>query len=145
MKFSLFGRDPAVDKGGINGASISDAGEVIIREFDYSEFNTQLLDTVDVAFNHFKPKDGFRFVITGLSLAGNRDIGVNGSIYSLYTATSATSTVIVDEPFTAEVPKSSLSFGPIPQVRIAKGVFLNSKCDDNNIRVTVYGYFVPVG
>lgn len=142
MKFNLLGRGSS-GKGKVNEASVSDAGEIIVREFDYSEFNTQFLDTVDTAFNHFKPKDGFRFVVTGLSLAGNRNIGVNGSIYSLYTATSATSISVIDEPFTAEIPKGSLTFGPIPRVRIAEGVFLNSKCDDDDIRVTVYGYFVP--
>lgn len=144
MRFRLFGTCASENTGGQNEAAVTSQGEVLIREFAYSEFNTQFLDVVDTASNHFKPKDGFRFVITGLSISGNRNIGVNGSVYSLYTANSATSTAIIDEPFTAEIPKSSFSVQQLPKVRIAEGVFLNSKCDDDDIRVTVYGYFVPV-
>lgn len=143
MRFKLFGRGPDEYIGGLNEASVSSHGELIIREFDYSDFDTQNVNVIDTAFNHFKPKDGFRFVITGLSISGDRNIGVNGSIYSLYTATSATSITAIKEPFTAEVPKSSFIATSLPRVRIAEGVFLNSKCDDNDIRVTVFGYFVP--
>jgi hypothetical protein len=54
-----------------------------------------------------------------------------------------TPTTVIDEPVSLEVPKSTLTLVSLPKVRIAEGVFLNSKCDDNNITVTVYGYFVP--
>lgn len=143
MRFKLFGRCTSEHIAGENEASVSSQGEVIVREFDYSDFNTQFLDTINTASNHFKPKDGFRFVIKGISISGNRNIGVNGSIYSLYTANSATSTTIIDEPFTAEIPKSSVLVAILPAIRIAEGVFLNSKCDDDDIRVTIYGYYVP--
>lgn len=139
----LIGRGTGENIGARNEASISSNGETITRPFDYSLFSFQLLDTVDVAFNHYKPKTGFQFVITGVVISGNRDIGVNGSICSLYTANSATSATAIDTTFEIEVPKSTVLPFVQPNTIIGENVFLNSKCDDNSVRVGVFGYFVP--
>ena len=144
MRFKLFGRDPGKNAGSQNEASISNNGEVITRPFNYSEFNSQTLNVVDTAFNHVGPKDKFRFVITGVVISGNRDIGVNGSILSIYTASTATSTTALDTPVQVEVPKSTVLPYIQPNVIIAENVFLNSKCDDDVVRVGIFGFFVPV-
>jgi len=143
MRFKLFGRGSGEGAGGQNEASVSANGELITRPFDYSEFDFQTLDSIDTAFNHFGPKDEFRFVITGVVISGNRDIGVNGSIMSIYTATTATSTTALSTPFSVEVPKSTVLPYIQPNIIIAENVFLNSKCDDDVVRVGIFGFFVP--
>lgn len=108
MKFRLFGRGSGENAGSVNEAGVSSNGELLTRAFDYSDFNFQTIDAADTAFNHFKPKEGFQFVITGVIVSGNKDIGVNGAILTVYTATTATSTTPLGTPFEIEVPKSTV-------------------------------------
>lgn len=143
MKFRLLGRGSAKDKGRENEASISGNGELITRAFDYSDSSFQTIDAANTAFNFFKPKDGFQFVITGVVISGNKDIGVNGAVLTLYTATTATSTTAVKTPFEVEVPKSTVLPFIIPNVIAGEEIFLNGKADDTTVRVGLFGYFVP--
>ena len=128
---------------GDNEADISDNGELLTRAFDYSEFDFQTIDSANTAFNFFKPKQDFRFVMTGVVVSGNRDIGVNGAVLTIYTANSVSSTAVVGTPFEIEVPKSTVLPFIVPNIRIDEGVFLNGKVDDTTVRVGVFGYFVP--
>jgi len=142
MKIKIWGRGVGT-RGGLNEVGVSSSGEVLVRAFDYSDFLFQTIDTVDTAFNFFKPKQGFQFVITGVVISGNRDIGVNGSILTVYTADSTTSTTALSTPFEIEVPKSTVLPFIIPNVLTAEGIFLNGKADDATVRVGMFGYFVP--
>lgn len=143
MKFRLIGRGSGKNQGAQNEAGVSTQGEVLVRAFDYSEFNFQTVNLDNTAFNHFEPKTGFRFVIKGAIISGNRDIGANGAVLTIYEASSATSTVVIATPFEIEVPQSTVLPFIIPDVRIAEGSFLNSKSDDSTVRVVLFGYFVP--
>ena len=126
-----------------NEVDISSNGEILTRAFDYSSFSFQTINAVDTAFNFFKPKQDFQFVFTGIVVSGNRDIGVNGSILTIYTANADDSTTVLGTPFEIEVPKSTVLPFIIPNVIINEGVFLNGKADDATVRVGVFGYFVP--
>lgn len=124
-------------------ADVSGNGELIVRAFDYSDADFQTLNVDNAAFNFFEPISGERFVITGLVVSGNRDIGVNGAILTIYTADSATSTTPIATVFEIEVPKSTVLPFIVPNVRLEEGVFLNGKSDDSTVRVGMFGYFVP--
>ena len=80
MKFRLIGRGSGKDAGRQNEAGVSAQGEVLTRAFDYSDAEFQTINVVDTAFNFFKPKTGFRFVIKGTVISGNRDgVGIVGN------------------------------------------------------------------
>ncbi len=142
MRFKLWGKDPA-GKGGLNEAAISSRGEVITRPFAYSQPFFQNLNVVDTAFNFAKPTTGKRFVVVGTVISGNRDIGVNGSITVIYGAETETSTTVAQTIAEVEVPKSDVFPFVIPNVLVNEGLFVNGKCDDNSVRVTLYIYEVP--
>lgn len=143
MKFRLIGRGSGKDEGSQNEAGVSSNGEVITRPFAYSDPSFKNLNVVNTAFNFFNPITGFQFVTTGALISGNRDIGVNGSILIVYTADTEAETTVLETILEAEVPKSSVFPFIVPNVITPTGRFINGKCDDNSVRVALYGYFVP--
>jgi len=127
-----------------NEVKVSPNGELITRVFEYSEPSFQTIDAANTAFNFFKPKKDFRFVLTGAIISGNRDVGVNGAVLTLYEAAAADSLATTKTSFEIEVPKSTVLPFIIPHVLTDEGTFLNGKADDTVVRVGLFGYFVPV-
>lgn len=126
---------------------VSENGELITRAFDYSEPAFQLIDQSTDAFNFQSPKAGKNFIITGAILSGNKDVGVNGAVTTIYEATSIDSTTVATSRtlLEVEVPKSTvIPLTPLPNIRVEEGFFVNGKVDDISVRVALYGYFVPV-
>ena len=122
---------------------VSSNGELIVRAFDYSKPAFANCNVDDTAFNLKRPETGKQFVTTGAVISGNRDIGVNGSILIIYEADSLTSLTVAETIIEAEVPKGSFLPFLVPNVIAAEGSFINAKCDDNSVRVALYGFFVP--
>jgi len=136
-----------IESGSGNGVSadVSANGELITRAFNYSTPAFQNMDQTTDAFNFQSPKAGKQFVITGVVLSGNRDVGVNGAITTIYEATGIDSTTITAARtlLEVEVPKSTVFPFLVPNVLVDEGFFINGKTDDNSVRVALYGYFVP--
>ncbi len=122
---------------------VSSNGELIVRGFDYFEAFRANLNVVDQAFNLVEPQGGKQFVVTGLAISGNRDIGVNGSILVIYDADSVTSLTVLNDSIDLEVPKSTVLPFLQPNIILGEGVFINAKCDDDAVRVSLFGFFVP--
>ena len=126
---------------------ISGNGELITRAFSYSDPAFQNMDNTTDAFNFQSPQVGYQFVITGAIISGNRDIGVDGAITTIYGATVIDSTNITAARtfLEVEVPKNTVFPFVLPNVLVDEGLFVNGKTDDNSVRVALYGYFVPKG
>ncbi len=122
---------------------LSPNGEVLTRPFNYSELFFQNLDTDNEVKNFVVPKVGQQFVISGLAISGNRDIGVNGSILVIYGTDSATNATTTGKEAQFEVPKTTVLPFIQPNLLIDEGLFVNGKCDDNSVRVSMFGYYVP--
>ncbi len=135
-----------IESGNGNGVSagVSSIGELIMRPFDYSTPVFKSLNVDDTAFNFFKPIAGQQFVITGIVADANRDVGVNGASVVIYEATSETEITVDKELFQFDMAKQS-SKQCLPLIALVReGSFLNAKTDDNNVLVTIMGYFIPV-
>jgi len=126
-------------------AGISANGEVLTRAFDYSTPSFQNMDNTTDAFNFQSPEADKQFVITGAIISGDRDIGVNGAITTIYEATGIDTTTITTARtlLEVEVPKSTVFPFLVPNVKAGEGFFVNGKTDDNSVRVSLYGYFIP--
>ena len=143
MKFRLFGRCTSPNAGGVNEVSVSSQGEVITRPFSYSEAVFNLLDINDQVYNFQKPIDGFRYVITGIFASANRNVTTQTQV-DIYEATAADSGTIAKQIRRLDIAKlDHVEQGGL-LLRLAKGVFLNAKCDDDDVLLTIDGYFVPV-
>lgn len=128
----------------LNRASITSRGALVVAPYSYDETEVKTLGTADAGVTFYKPVVNKRFVITGVLAAGNLSIAANAlatvTIFESATEDSATST------------KDRLQFGmtrlqvetisPL-NILIKEGVFLNAKTDDDDILMTIMGYFVP--
>ena len=128
----------------LNKASITSRGALVVAPYSYDESEFNLLGTADAGFTFYKPKVDKRFVLTGILAAGNLSIAAN-----------ALATVIVFESAaedSATSTKDRLQFGitrlqvetisPL-NILIGEGKFLNAKTDDDDVFLTIMGYYVP--
>ena len=143
MRFKLWGRCTTPNVGGLNEASISSQGEVITRPFNYSEAVFNLLDVDDQVYNFQEPLDGFQYVITGITASANRNVTTQTQV-DIYEATSVSSGTIDKQIRRMDIAKLDHVEQLGLLVRLNKNVFLNAKCDDDDVLLTIDGYFVPV-
>lgn len=128
--------------GGGNGrpAKVTADGELVVGDLAYSDVQFQDVDTIDTAFNFFKPTTGKRRIITGILVATDRNVGVNGAVVEIYEATAADTATVAKTVIRLDVAKSTTL--PIFGVKFltAEGAFINGKTDDASAFVTVAGY-----
>ena len=126
-----------------NLAKISDQGELIIRGAEYSTFKKQQI-TDSNAVNFFKPLSGKKFIVSGIILNTDRNVGVNGSAIEVYEASTASETTIDTSIISIDLVKNqTVSLTPL-LIETEEGKFINGKADDFNVNVSVLGYFVNV-
>ncbi len=123
---------------------VSPQGEILTRQLKFGEGQFQSMDTIDTAFNFFKSRAAERFVITGILINTNKDIGVNGATFDLYEASSASSTAIDKQLVRLNILKNDTVAIPGTFLAVTEGKFLNGKTDDATVNVTVGGYFIDV-
>lgn len=135
VKVQLIGRNGRV-------IEASDNGELATAPIQYStgEFNN--MDLVDTAYNFHQPTAGKRFVITGIIVATNRNVGVNGATIEFYEASAIDTTTVDKTILQLDMAKNDIL--PIlgANVILTEGVFLNGKTDDDDVLVTISGYEV---
>ncbi len=124
-------------------ADVSDQGELITRGFAYSDPKFQNMDLVDTAYNFFVANAGFRFVITGIILDANRNVGANGASVIIYEATTATTITVSKTLFEFDMVKQSSKVLVPLLVQTTEGVFVSGKTDDDDVLATVMGYYIP--
>jgi len=123
-------------------AEVSAQGELLTRGFAYSDPQFQNMDVINTAYNFFVAKAGFRFVITGMVLDANRNVGANGASVIIYEATTAVTITVAKTIFEFDMVKqSSKTLFPL-LVQTTEGVFVNGKTDDDDVLVTIMGYYI---
>lgn len=130
---------------GANGTPIrvTPSGELIVAAFDRSTPTFQNMDVVDTAYNFVTPATGQQFIITTIIVSTNRNVGANGTTIDLYEATAVDSTSIVKSILQFDMAKNK----ELPMIgldlKTTSGVWVNGKCDDDDVLMTVAGYFIP--
>ncbi|KKL60113.1 hypothetical protein LCGC14_2208560 [marine sediment metagenome] len=118
--------------------------ELVTAPFAYDETQFNELGTADAAVNFYKPKVGKQFVITGIIAAGNLSIAANAlATVVVYEGSSTTDT---------SADKTLIQFGitrlqtePLLSLNILvnEGKFINAKTDDDDVFLTIMGYYIP--
>jgi hypothetical protein len=145
--FGVTGVDPndAIKR----NAHVSANGELLIREYAYSEPYSVLLAgaTSTLAKNLVEAKASDQFVVTGVIFAADRNIGPNGANITLYESTAADSTVQAKVLFEVDILKQTNFAPPLPDTGILarQGFYLNVDRDATagTVRAQVFGYFIP--
>jgi hypothetical protein len=134
----LVGRDGQLVK-------VNAAGEVLVSNgpYDLAEFNE--LDLINTAYNFYGPKGQEQFVITGFLMYGDKQVSssTNATVV-IYEATAPDTT---DESrVLVQVEVGQNQSIPFPNIRILcnKGVYVNAKTGDDDIHMTIFGYYVDL-
>jgi len=123
-----------------NVAQISNQGELITRPGQFSTSKKQQI-TDSSAVNFFKPIAGKKFIVTGIIINTDRNVGVNGSVIEIYEASSATSTTIDASIISVDLVKNQTNALTPFLIETEEGKFINGKADDFNVNISVLGYF----
>jgi len=128
----------------LNRASITSRGALVVAPYSYDETVFKLLGTDDAGVTFYEPIVDKRFVITGILAAGNLSIAANAlatvTVFESAALDSSTSTKDRLEFGITRLQVETIS--PL-NILIKEGVFLNAKTDDDDVFMTIMGYYVP--
>jgi len=125
-----------------DAARVDSRGQLVTAPLEFSDpiFNNLAID--NTVYNYTVPVAGKRFVITGLVANATRSVGVNGTVVELYEASAVDSATVDKEIFTFDMARStSLTVNPLNLI-VSEGVWLNARCDDAEVFLTILGYCV---
>ena len=130
---------------GSQQVQVNEAGELIVSNgpYDLSTFNH--LDVINTAYNFFGPKGREQFVITGFLAYGDKQVSSStNSTVVIYESAEIDSTN--EERILVQMEVGQNQSIPFPNIRILcnKGVYINGKCDDDDIHMTIFGHYVDL-
>jgi len=127
---------------GANGIAASKIGQLIVAPYAYNDAIALTLDVAGTGYNFFKPRVGMRFVVTGILLTA--DSNVTGSaLIDVYEGTTETDTVIDKSILHVEILKNGARDLLGWNYLATEGKYINAKTDDDDVFVTMLGYYVP--
>ena len=129
---------------GANGklVEVSASGELVVGPLAYSEPIFQLLDVNDQVYNFFRPKAGEQLIITGIDASALRTVTTQTQV-DIYEATSDTDGTISKQIRRWEIPKNGEKQAQGIFEEIRPGAFVNAKCDDDDVALTITGFYIP--
>jgi hypothetical protein len=126
-------------------AKVSEYGEVVVAPYDYSTSYFQNMGTANTAYNFVEPVQGKFFVIRTIILQANKNVNATtGQVVDIYEAESATATTIDKRLIEVEMIKNDRFFLTGLNIRITEGKFINGKTEDDDVLVTVAGFYVDM-
>lgn len=125
-------------------ARVSTIGQLITAPYDFDDSVYMELGVNDTAYNFYKPKVGEQFVITGFIAKADKQVSTTVDadviIYESSAPDSTTASKILFQ--TAMVQGDSVqAFGL--NILVTEGLYLNAKTTDDDIHMTIMGYYIP--
>jgi len=129
----------------VNGirARVTKAGELVVAPFTYDETEFRELAEDDTAYNFYEPKPKHFFVITGFNMKADRDVSqtIDAEVI-IYEATSKTETTVSKVLFQEAMVRGERT-SLTTHIRVNSGVWINAKTSDDDIHMTIMGYYIP--
>lgn len=123
-------------------AKVTPRGQVVTAPLDFSSTHFNLLSVNGQAFNFIKPVPNKCFIITDIIISADKNVGTGGVLVELYETDSLTGTVATRNILAVQLARNAaLSINNL-NILSNIGVWLNAKMDDNNVYMTIAGYFV---
>ena len=126
-------------------AKVTTRGQLVVAPLEFSEpyFNAMTVD--DQVYNFTTPKTGHQFVITDVIAAGDKNVtastGVEIAIYESATASGVSSKDLITLDINRLGGANLIGLNLITTT----GTYINATMDDNNVNLTILGYYVEAG
>jgi hypothetical protein len=130
-------------KFGNNKGKITNRGQIVTGDLDFSKFYLGSAVSNNVAVNVVPPKSNMCFVITGIILSGDRSVGANGAVVDVFENTiGPTDGTISNQIIQEEIAKQTRMTATGLNIEVTKGSWVNVKSDDVIVRCNIAGYYV---
>lgn len=129
---------------GRNGrvAEVTSLGQLVVAAAAYDESVFKELAENNIAYNFYPPKTGKQFVITLIRAKADRDVSPTvDAVVVIYEADSATTTT-VDKVLHQEAMVKAEDVTLPVNLLVSAGKFVNAKTTDDDIHMTIMGYYV---
>ena len=122
---------------------VTKIGQLVTSPYDYDETTFTELAEDDTAYNFYKPRVGQQFVITGIIASADAQVSNTADATVVVYEASSTSTLTVDKTLLqlAMVRFDQITFSP--NILVREGKFVNAKTTDDDIHMTITGYYIP--
>jgi hypothetical protein len=122
---------------------VTSRGQLITSAIDYSTPVYNLLDTNDAGVTFFAPIADQLFVITDVIADADRSVGANGVTVEIYESNDEDSATVARAILQFDMVKqSSKIITGLNFITSQTGRFINAKMDDNNVSLTIAGYYI---
>ncbi len=124
-------------------AEVTPLGQLVVAARAYDEVVFKELAEDDTAYNFYAPKPGQQFVITLLRAKADRDVSPTVDAAVVIYEADTDSTTTVDKVLHQEAMIKGESVTLSMNLLVTAGKFVNAKTTDDDIHMTVMGYYVP--
>lgn len=127
-----------------NHAKITHIGQLVVAPYAYDLVESNELAEPDTAYNFYKPVANWQFIITGIVAKADKQVSnqVDAAVI-IYESEEVLSTTIDKVIFPLDMVEGDLvTLGPL-NIIINEGKFINAKTTDDDIHMTITGYYIP--
>lgn len=123
-------------------AKVSPYGHLVVGASNFSTAYAVTVALDNTGYNFVPPKAGFQFVITGLLLYANKNVGTGDATVVVYEASSPSTTTADKTVLTTEMLKQTSRDITGLNLIVTAGKWVNIKTDDNTVFSSLLGYYV---
>lgn len=126
------------------GAKVTSIGQLVTAPFTYDSTIFKELAEINTAYNFYGPSSGQQFVITGIRAKADRDVSNTADAVVIIYEASSDSTTTVDKVLHQEamIRGENVTWLPV-NILVSGGKFVSAKTTDDDIHMTIMGYFIP--
>jgi hypothetical protein len=125
-------------------ACVTTNGQLITAPYAYDDVMSIELATANTGYSFFDPKHGKQFVITGFYLKADKQVSstVEADVV-IYESDNENDTTVDKALFSVSVLQfDQISLSPL-NLLVNVGKFVNAKTTDDDIHMTIFGYYIP--
>jgi len=130
---------------GHNGikAKVTKSGELVIAPLSYDETKFNELAETNTAYNFYLPVSEKQFVITSMLAYGDKQVSSNtNATVEVYEASDSDATTVDKCLVKFEIGQNqAIPFTPL-RVLVNPGKWINAKTDDDDVHMTIMGYYI---
>lgn len=125
-------------------ACVTSIGQVVTAPYAYDLTVFNELAEPDTAYNFYEPKQDQQFVITGFVAKADKQVSstVDADVV-IYEAEDADATTVTNTLFQVAMVEGDLVVVSPLNILVTEGVYVNGKTTDDDIHMTIMGYYIP--
>jgi hypothetical protein len=124
---------------------VTPAGQLVVAPLSFDETKFVELEEPNTAYNFYGPRPDSQFVMTGFIAKADKQVSstVDATVI-IYEADSESTTTVDKTLFQVAMVEGDLVIPTPINILVRPGKYINAKTDDDDIHMTVIGYFIPI-